>query len=220
MKCQYCKTEINSLSSNCPLCGKHLSDSDVHSDAAYPDIEVINHKVHNRSLRAVLFLTIVFSVAIFMINMLIPYKYLWSMIPISGMWLMWFVLGIPIIKKKVTPLMIIFDTVIVSIFLNVIDVTLNQNGWAMSYVVPFILSGSALIITVIILLTKVNWRSFYPFQLTIVIICFIPLVVRIFFSFLFWPSLVSAVYGLVTILGMLIFGYRKFKHETVKRFHI
>jgi hypothetical protein len=163
-------------------------------------------------------LTIVFSISAFIINMLTSTKLLWSLTPISGMWLTWLVLGIPIIKKKVTPLMIVLDDIVVSVFLNIIDATLNHQGWAMGYAVPFILCGSAMVITVIVLLTRVNWGEFYLFQVFIVAICFMPIIVRLFISFTSWPSIMSAAYGLFTVIGMLVLADKKFKHETKKRF--
>lgn len=219
MKCENCKVEINSLGKNCPLCGKHLPENSDEKDTFYPYVDELTTGVYNRNIKALVFLTIFFSLSLFAVNMLTSYEYLWSMIPISAMWLLWMVIGIPIIKRKVTPLMIALDNVVVSIFLNIIDVTLDQQGWAMSYAVPFVLCGSALIITIIIMVTRINWKEFYLFQMVIVAICFVPIIFRIFFSFIFWPSVVSAGYGLVTILGMLILGNKRFKHEMKKRFH-
>jgi hypothetical protein len=220
VRCENCKINVNNLSSNCPLCGRHLPESDVENHGAYPRIGEMASSVYNKNIKALLFLTIVFSISAFLINMLIPYECLWSMIPISAMWLLWLVLGIPIIKRKITPLMIVLDNIVISIFLNIIDVTLDQQGWAMSYVVPFILVGSALAITIIFLLTKIDWKDYYPSQMAIVALCFIPLIIRLFISFIFWPSVVSAAYGFATILGMIILGNKKFKHETKKRFHM
>lgn len=219
MKCENCKVEINNLSSNCPLCGKHLQENPKAEDAVYPDIKQLAAGKYSRNIKILLFFTIVLTISAFIVNMLTPYNNLWSFIAISAMWLLWLVFGVPIIKRKITPLMIVLDNIALGVFLNIIDMTLNQQGWAMSYVVPFILCGSALIITIIVKFTKLTWREFYLFQIAIVSICFIPIIIRIFFNFVLWPSLISAVYGLVTILGMLLFAYRKFKHETKKRFH-
>lgn len=220
MRCENCKININNLSSNCPLCGRHLPECDAEKYPSYPDITESASVANNKNIRGLLFLTIVFSLSAFLLNLLTPYKYFWSMIPISGMWLLWLVLGIPIIKKRITPSMIVLDNIIVSVFLNIIDITLNQQGWAMSYVVPFILMGSALAITIVFMLTKIDWKEYYPSQMAIVGLCFIPLTIRIFISFIFWPSVISAAYGFVTILGMVILGNKKFKHETKKRFHL
>lgn len=220
MRCENCKVNISNISSNCPLCGRHLHESGIGKHASYPDIKESLSSTHNRNIRGLLFLTIVFSLSIFLLNLLTPYKYFWSLIPISGMWLLWLVLGIPIIRKKITPAMIVLDNIIISIFLNIIDVTLTQQGWAISYVVPFILVGSTLAITIVFMLTKIDWKDYYPSQIAIVGLCFIPLIIRIFISFIFWPSVISAAYGFFTILGMIILGNKKFKHETKKRFHI
>jgi hypothetical protein len=220
MKCENCKVQVNSLSDNCPLCGKYISPNSEREQNAYPHLNRSAEEVkHSEKVKIILFLTIVFTIFMFTINLLTPHRFIWSMIPISAVWLIWLVFGIPIIKKKITPLMIFQDNIIISIFLIIIDVTLKQNGWAMSYVVPFILSGSAFVITLMVMYIKMTWKEFYLFQMTIVAICFIPIVTRLFFRYEFGPSIVSAIYGLVTILAMAMFGDKKFKYETKKRLH-
>jgi hypothetical protein len=135
------------------------------------------------------------------------------------MWLLLPVLGIPFAKKKITPLMIVLDNIAVCIFLVILDATVDKQEWAMSYVVPFVLFGSAFIVTIIVLLKKMTWRELYLFQLSIAAICFMPIIARIFFVFVFWPSIISAVYGLITIIAMIIFSDKRLKFESKKRFH-
>ncbi|MDP4091619.1 MAG: DUF6320 domain-containing protein, partial [Bacillota bacterium] len=153
------------------------------------------------------------------VNLLTSPQYLWSIIPVSAMWLVLPVLGVPFAKKKLTPLMLVLDNVTVSIFLVIIDYVVDGQEWAMSYVVPFVLFGSALIVTIIVLCRKMTWRELFLFQLSIAAICFIPVIASRFFDFVFWPSAASAVYGIITIVGMLIFGDKSLKYETKKRFH-
>jgi hypothetical protein len=219
LKCENCRVTINGITNNCPLCGKYLTGSQGIKDEFYPEIKELAARVYSKNFKILLFLTAAFSILLFTINMITLDRYLWSIIPICAMWLLWLYLGVPIIKKKITPLMIVLNNGIVSIFLIIVDITTGNKGWAMSYVVSFILFGSALIVTIVALLTKITWKKFYLSQMTIVVICFIPLITRIFFSFVFWPSIVAATYGVITILGMLIFSYKKFKYETKKQFH-
>lgn len=219
LKCENCEITINSAANNCPLCGKYLTGSQGIKDEIYPDIEEMTVSPRSKNFKILIFLTVAASILLFIINMITLDKYLWSIIPISAIWLLWLYLGVPIIKKKITPLMIVLNNAIVSVFLIIVDITTGNKGWAMSYVVSFILFGSALVVTIIILLTKITWKKFYLSQMTIVVICFAPLIARIFFSFVFWPSIVAATYGVITILGMLIFSYKKFKYETKKQFH-
>jgi hypothetical protein len=98
-------------------------------------------------------------------------------------------------------------------------VAIGYRGWAMGRVVPFVLSGSSMVVTIVVMFTKMTWRRLYLFEMAIAIICFIPLIMSGFFDFVFWPSIVSAAYGLITIIGMIIFGDRRLKYEAKKRFH-
>jgi predicted nucleic acid-binding Zn ribbon protein len=219
LKCDNCKVEISSLTNNCPLCGKYIKEGQRDNYWAYPDIKESANKYYSRKFKILIFFTIVFIIIMLTINILTPYKYFWSIIPVSAVFVIWQVVGVPIYKKTITPFMIFIDNAIISIFLIIIDLTIGNKGWAISYAVPFILFGSALIVTIIVIYIKMTWKEFYYFQLSIAAICFIPIIARAFFKFVFWPSLLSAAYGLITIIGMIIFGDKRFKHELKKRFH-
>jgi hypothetical protein len=101
-----------------------------------------------------------------------------------------------------------------------LDRTFSKRGWALAYVIPFVLCGSALAMTIVITAARISWRHFYLFEGSMVIICCIPLILSRFMYFILWPSIVSAAYGLTTLIGMIVLGNRKLKHETKKRFHI
>lgn len=219
MKCENCNITVNSLSDNCPICRKHMPEINNKRDAPYPYNENTINRIKNKKLKLLLFISIVITIIIFTVNLLTPHRFIWGFIPVSAVWLAVLVIGIPITRRRITPSMIIQDNIAISIFLIIVDATLGQNGWAMSYVVPFVLSGSALTVTIIVMGTKMTWKEFYLFQMAIVIICFIPIVARAFLKFTFWPSIISAIYAVITLLAMIIFGDKKLKYEIKKRFH-
>lgn len=219
MKCKNCSIEIKSLSRNCPLCGKHLS-GDTSPTVPYPKIKSPGRERYPKSLRIILFSAITASIALLAVNLLTYENSLWSIIPISSVWLAFLILGLPITLRRITPFMIIMDNVILSFYLVIVDVATGYTGWAMGYAVPLMLFGSSLTVTIIVMCTRMTLRKFFLFQLAIAVICFIPLIMREFFDFVFWPSIVSAAYGFLTILGMLIFGDKKLRFEAKKRYHI
>lgn len=219
MRCENCHVEINSISNNCPLCGKYIHESEGEDFHLYPKFQEIKLKKESKITKILLFSTILFTIFILGLNEITPHKYYWGIIPAAGVWLSWILVGIPIVKGKLTPLKIIQDDIIISFFLIVIDITFNLHGWTLSYIGPFVPSGTALIVTLIVAFLKTTWREFYLFQITIAAACFIPIILRIFINFELWPSLVSALYGFVTIMAMIIFGDKKFKYETKKRLH-
>lgn len=189
------------------------------SDAPYPDIKKLGRE-NRKAVRILLFITIVLSISSLVINMLVTPKMYWSITSIFGMWLIWITAGMPIIRGRITPLMILMDDIVISVFLYVIDITYGNTGWAMSYAVPLVLSGSALIITIIVVAARINWREFYLFELAIVIICITPIILRQFMDFVLWPSIASAAYGVFTFIGIIVLGHKKLTHETKKRLHI
>ncbi|MDP4089583.1 MAG: DUF6320 domain-containing protein, partial [Bacillota bacterium] len=110
MRCDKCKIEVNNLSDNCPLCGKYLTECIGDLQPNYPNLEKSSlNKPHNKLLRLMLFLIIAISIITLTVNLLTSPQYLWSIIPVSAMWLVLPVLGVPFAKKKLTPLMLVLD---------------------------------------------------------------------------------------------------------------
>jgi hypothetical protein len=219
LRCENCKIETKNITSNCPLCGKCLSGSNKGNNDVYPKIENKPLKEPSKLFKWLLFSTIIYTLFMFGINLITPHAYYWSNVPIIAVWMLWILLGVPIIKEKLTPLMMILDNIIISILLIVIDITFSLQGWTMSYIGPFVPSGTALIITVIVVCLKTTWKEFYFFQITIAAVCCIPIIAKLFYSFELWPSVVSALYGIVTIFAMIIFGDKRLKFEAKKRLH-
>jgi hypothetical protein len=217
MKCRNCRIEVNSLSSNCPLCGSHLIDDSSDKEPAYPDPEKMAHNTGNKAVRILLFFTIVFSLSSYYANKLTPHRGWWSVIVIYSLWLSWLLIGLPIIKKKLTLFLIVLDYISVSGFLYMLDIISGHGGWAFGYVVPFLLCGSSLIISIVFIASQVNWRGFFLYEVFAAIMCFVPLLLN---RTVRWPGTVSAVYGVLTIIGLVILGNRNFKNETKKRLHI
>lgn len=218
MRCKVCNVEVSGMSQNCPLCGSYINIQEK-DRCMYPDVKNVSIGHNSKKFKIFFFIAILTSIVLFTVNILTYSKYLWFIIPVSAIWLTFFLIGIPLFKRELTPKMIVLDTLASSAFLVLMDCVTGYKGWSMSYVVPFLIFGSSAATTCTVMLKKMTWKEFYLFQMSIVAICFIPILARIFFKFVFWPSIISAVYGLITIIGMFILGDRKFKFETKKRFH-
>jgi hypothetical protein len=219
VKCGNCKVETNNISNNCPLCGKYLMDNGEARHDVYPKLERPSIKERSKLFKWLLFSTIIYTLMMFGINYVTPHKYYWSNVPIIAVWMLWILVGVPIRKGKLTPQMMIWDNVMLYLLLIVIDITFSLKGWTMSYIGPFVPLGTALIITIIVVCLKTTWKEFYLFQITIGAVCCIPIIAKLFYNFELWPSIVSMIYGMVTILAMIIFGDKKLKFEAKKRLH-
>lgn len=220
MKCIGCNIRVNNLTDNCPICGKHLHGKEPGMHAAYPDIMDKDRRAAILVKKIILFIAIVFTLLILVINLLTGPSFLWSLIPISGVWLLWLLIAVPVIKKKITPLMLIMDSLIISGVLIALDFFTGGEGWSINYVVPGILFCFSFTVTVIIMVNRMTRKKFWLFQFSIAFICILPVLVRFFIEFVLWPSLVAAAYGFVTIAGMFIFGDQTLKNEARKRLHL
>ncbi|MFO7636311.1 MAG: DUF6320 domain-containing protein [Clostridia bacterium] len=220
MKCIGCKIEVNNLTENCPICGKHLHDKDPRIRPVYMDVGERERRSVKMVKKAILFIAWVFSLVLLLINLLTYPVFLWSLIPISLVWLVWILVAQPIIKKRITPLMLVLDSLLISGLLLAADYFFTGTGWSITYAVPFILFSACVAASVIIMVNKMTRKKYYLFQMSIALLCMLPILARIFFEFILWPSLVAGMYGLVTIIALLVFGDKNLKNEARKRLHI
>ena len=65
-----------------------------------------------------------------------------------------------------------------------------------------------------------KWREYALYQFITIILGVLPVIsVAARLVTTTWPSIVSAFYSGVTLLGMFIFADKKYKNELIKRFH-
>ena len=134
---------------------------------------------------------------------------------------LWAAIAYPIFTKKNIGQIIVIEALCASLLLYIIEVAAKTQGWALEYAMPFIFSGATLMVTCIILVKRMKWRQFAVYQMATMLLGFIPILFCIFgLVKLIWPSLFSALYSFLTLVGMFVFADKKYKNEIIKRFHL
>lgn len=102
-----------------------------------------------------------------------------------------------------------------------IDWNLGYGGWAFNYAVPSILLFNVAAVGGLIAVNRLNWQSYFMYQIVITIFCLIPLV-------LWWAGLVTRPFLSLFTAGAALFllcitaaaGSRSVKRELGRRFHL
>ncbi len=236
--CGKCKVHVNTDLLKCPLCSIVLLSADAllfdeknpESSSPVAEVEVCSkypmnetHTVdrYNFVFRLFLFISIVISSTCLLINLLFYSGVLWSLYVIGTMVYIWITVAYPLFVKRKIGQIIVLNTISTSIFLYSLELATRTKGWGLSYVTPFLFIFATLMITFIILLKRLNWREYSLYQTIMVTLGFLPVIFWLTGLVTpIWPSVLSAFYSFITLIGMFIFADKKFKNELIKRFHL
>jgi hypothetical protein len=178
------------------------------------------HK-YNFTLRLLLFISVVIASSCLLINFLTYDGVLWSGYVVGTLLYIWVTVGYPVIKKRKLGQILVLNTLATAIYVYSLELATETQGWGLTYVTPFLFIASTLFITFVILLKRLKWREYAVYQTVMVIMGFLPIIFCVVgLVTAIWPSVFSAFYSFITVIGMLIFGDKKYKDELIKRFHL
>jgi RNA polymerase subunit RPABC4/transcription elongation factor Spt4 len=218
--CQKCSLTVVTNDHFCPLCSASLTGDDkaAASVVLYPKIE--DKSKYNLTVRLLLFLSIVAASACLLINILAYQGILWSLLVVGGIAFFWAAFVYPFLSKKNIGHYITIDAVCACLFFIVAQFVTKTNGWSLDYVIPFLFIAATTIISFVILIRRMKWREYALYQFITIILGLLPVIsAATGLVIITWPSIASAFYSFVTLLGMLIFADKKYKNELIKRFH-
>jgi hypothetical protein len=190
-------------------------------NSKYPVSAVETANKYNFVLRLFLFISVVIASTCLLINILTFSGILWSAYVAGTLLYVWITVGYPIFTKRKIGQIIVLNTIATAIYVYSLELATKTKGWGLTYVTPFLFIASTLFITFVILLKRLKWREYTVYQTIMVIMGFLPIIFCAFgLVTAIWPSVFSAFYSFLTVIGMFIFGDKKYKDELIKRFHL
>jgi hypothetical protein len=219
--CRKCALSIRTKYDFCPLCASQLTEDaslDAPEEDIYPGYD--GEIKYNLTLRILVFISFVGASSCLLINLLTYQGILWSLLVAGGIGFFWAALIYPIVVRKNIGHHIAVDAVCACVFFVVAQFVVGAKGWSLDYVVPFLFIAATTIISLVILIKRMKWREYALYQFITIILGVLPVIsVVAHLVTTTWPSIVSAFYSGVTLLGMFIFADKKYKNELIKRFH-
>lgn len=230
--CRKCALSVNTKYEFCPLCASQLTNSKsgeaapklVETSSAEAAEDLYPHYTveikYNMLLRLLLFISVVGASACLLINLLTYQGMLWSLLVAGGIGFFWAALIYPLTVRKNIGHHITIIALAAFIFFVVAQFVVGTKGWSLDYVVPFLFIAATTFISLVIFIKRMKWREYALYQFITIILGLLP-VISVIAQLVTtaWPSIVSAFYSFVTLLGMIIFADKKYKNELIKRFH-
>lgn len=207
----------------CPLCYRKVANPTFNTEVKwYPDYHSLKQKkVTSFVSRLVIFVSIVIVSTCLLLNIFVTPDFLWVFYVAAAVFYLLVTSNHTIISSAHTGAKIIGQVISLSGLLIVIDVLSGFWRWSVNFVVPFLIITATLLITVIILKKRMRWQEYVGFIVAMIVLGFLPVGLYITgIATLIWPSAITTLYALLTLLGMLIFSDKTFKEGLVRRFHI
>ena len=227
--CRKCALSVNTAYDFCPLCASQLMnkqngepDTDTAKSVSQEDVyPQYNGEIkYNFALRLILFISVVGASTCLLINLMLYDGMLWSILVAGGIGFFWASVIYPITTKRNIGHYITVDAAAACVFFVVAQFVIGAKGWSLDYVVPFLFIAATTFISLLILIKRMKWREYAMYQFITIILGVLP-VISVIAGLVTtaWPSIVSAFYSFITLLGMFIFADKKYKNELIKRFH-
>ncbi len=221
--CNKCNITINTNQKYCPLCHQILEgkcDSDYLE--IYPEYVSSNRTVLPITKKIVGFLTVIAIVILLVVNLSDWNGMFWSLIPIGSIIYFWFLVRYGVFTKQNFAFRLAFLTTLLILLLILIDETTYpaNNGWAINYITPFLLTACNLAISVLIWIKRINYRDYIFYLLTIAVISLVPLILYfVKVISIAWPALAAFGTAAFILLFIIFFFPKSIKDEIKKRFH-
>jgi len=219
---------ISTQTEYCPLCHRKLEMMEnVETKLTFPK----NPAEKNKRNVLKIIINILCPVLIFttvLINLLTYTGVLWSVIDTMGIIYVW-LLGMWSFKKDSSlGTKILVNAIAINLILIAVNIfgynlaTLPSEFWALSYTIPFVLSGIILINNVLILIKKFAIREFLLSQISL---CFLSLTFFILMICLdpvsvLFPKIIVGSMALISLITMITLAPKSLAQEFKKKFHI
>lgn len=221
--CKHCKITVNAPRKLCPLCQGQLKRDPDTSDTEEESFPIIRTYYQQFSLffRILMMISIAACAVSVVLNLLFFNSVWWSFIVLAGIVFMWLTVVTAVKKRKNLPKNILYQIVLISLIVWLIDFFTGWLKWSVNYVIPALCLFSMIAIAVIAKIQRYIINEYAVYLLIDGIFCLAPLLfLCTHITTVIWPSLISIASSIVFLSGVLIFTGLNLKSELKRRLHL
>lgn len=146
---------------------------------------------------------------------------MWSVIAIGCIIYVALTLRYSIMRHANLASKVVIQTIAAEVLLVMIDHVTGYTGWSVNFGIPSTLLFADLAVVFLIIVNRLNWQSYFMYQIAITIFSFIPVI--LWAAGLVTRPLMTLVTVVVTVLILFVtikWGDRSVKTELKRRFHL
>jgi len=217
--CKNCNTYYESSHSHCLLCHNELASVDEKSVSNFaPYIRKKNkYTFFTKSFSLVNIISMIISMFIdYSVNKVLS----WSLIvSVGNLYLILFLLTI--IRKTRFSYKVINILIISTLEIIAIGFLTDDYHWALDIVFPFILIVNTLFLTIMLIVKRKEWQDYIFLLFGAILFDLLSILLNILkVSNITWAITSSFIFGLITLIALLIFSPKDLKEEFSRRFHV
>ena len=146
---------------------------------------------------------------------------MWSVIAIGLMAYTALTVEYSILRHANLAAKILMQTVAAQVLLVGLDHSTGYNGWSVNYGIPSTILFADLSVVFLILVNRMNWQSYFMYQIAVTVFSFIPLILWAA-GLLTRPTLalITVIVTVIILTVTIVLGDRSVKTELKRRFHV
>lgn len=220
--CKYCNVDVDTNEKYCPLCYNNLEGENKKTKEFYLK-RTENDKTQKTSYlisKIFLLITLASSAICLFINFVTDKTVLWSILVIICIIYIWILVAHTILSKRS-----IFEKILFQLagIISIVVATNNiaKGPWLLNYVIPSIVLAASTILTFILFVTKKRAKLLSSFFLVYLLLFLTSLILVLVKADEF--KLVNEINMItcgITIVGILLFGFKILKSDFSRKFHL
>lgn len=218
--CNKCKADVIGDLTFCPLCQNELQIKGKIEENIYPS--QVEQRFNNHMVLKVFgFIALIVSIIAVFLNIVLPNQSWWSVIVVLSMGCIWLSIAVAINKHRNIVKYVLYQAFIISVFMVFLDYATGANGWAMTFVVPIILTIAMCVMYVISKVLHLQVGDYMIYLLIDALCGIIPLAFLLTNQvFTDIPSLICILASIISVLALIIFEGRNMMSELKRRLHV
>ncbi|MFB9860188.1 DUF6320 domain-containing protein [Salinicoccus siamensis] len=218
-ECPNCGVWVGQV--ECPLCDAPTGIDKQDGETWYPDYNREEQRIKARITRIAIFLGVLAVIASLAVNIIVMPQFLWVFYVAVAVFYVLVSLSHTILSASHIGGKITAQVVSLTILLLVIDAMSGSVQWSVDYVVPFLIIGGILLMSIFMLRVRLKWSGYVSFLLLMIALSFVPgLLHLVGMATVMWPSVVALLFGVTTFTLIFAFATRAFMTQLGRRFHL
>lgn len=145
----------------------------------------------------------------------------WSVIAIFGIAEVALTVRYSILRHANLGKTVLIETLGIQALLLVTDHVIGYQGWSVNYAIPSTILFADIAIVFLILLNRLNWQSYFMYQIAITLFSFIPILLWAL-GLITQPvmAIITVIISVLILTMTVLLGDRRVKNELIRRFHL
>ncbi len=145
----------------------------------------------------------------------------WSVIAIFGIADVALTVRYSILRHANLGKSVLIETLGIQALLLATDHVIGYQGWSVNYAIPSTILFADIAIVFLILLNRLNWQSYFMYQIAITLFSFIPILLWAL-GLITQPvmAIITVIISVLILTMTVLLGDRRVKNELIRRFHL